>query len=135
MGHMADGWEGRCVLSAVPRWGQRLGATIVVTGFVVTCCMFRSVGFVFVIMLVVVVLAVVSCMVCMVTDFIDMVVAGMAVVWVVGIAMIVVMVSFVVGFNVVMFVNDVNGMVLVIVHGNNHWCVVSVGGAWKKGSG
>ncbi len=57
-----------CVLSAVPRWGQRLGATIVVTGFVVTCCMFCSVGFV------VVMSVVIICMVCVVPDFVDTVI-------------------------------------------------------------
>jgi len=123
------------VLSAVPHRGQRLDTTIVVTGFVVVCCLFRSVGFVFVVVLVVVASAVVGGAVCMVTDFVDPVVACIVVVLVVGVAMIAVMVFVVVGFIAVTFVTDVDSMVLVVVRGNSRRYVGSVSGAWKKGSG
>ncbi len=98
------------------------------------CCMFRSVGFVFVVVLVFVPSAVVGCTVCVVTDFVDTVVACMVVVWVVCVAMIVVMFFVVMGFIAVTF-TDADSMFLVVVHGNSRWDVGSVCGVLKKGSG
>ena len=129
---MADDWEARCVLSAVPHRGHRLDTTIVVTGSVVVCCLFRSVGFVFVVVLVVVASAVVGCTGCVVADFVDTGVACMVVVWV-GVAMVAVLVFVVVGFIAVTFIT-VDGLVSVVVRDNNRWYVGSVGGAGKKGS-
>jgi len=127
-GCMADGGEGRCVLSSVPRLGQWLGVAIVVTGSI-AFCMFLVIGFV-VVMSVVIVGSV-----CGVTDFIGTVVAVMVVFWVVGGAIIVVLFAFVVGFIVVGFGSDMNGMVAVVVRCNGCSCVFSFDSTWKTGSG
>jgi len=128
IGHMAAGGEGWCVLSSVPRLGQWLDVAIIVTG-IVTFCILLVVGFV------VVESAIIVGSVCGVAGFVGMVITVMVVIWVVGGAIIVVLFAFVVGFNVVGFGSDVNGMVAVIICCNSCWCVFSFDGTWKKGSG
>ncbi len=133
MGRMADGWEGCCILSAVPRLGQWLGATIFITGFVVACCIFLVVGFVVVVLVAAVMSTVVIGTVVGVADCVCIVIVVMVGLWVVGV-MILVMGSFEVGVDIVAFVNDGNGTVAVIVCGIGRWCIFSVNDNGKKGS-
>jgi len=115
-------------LSSVPPLGQWLGVAIVVTGSVA-----------FYILLVVDFMVIVSAYVvgsvCGVAGFVGTVFAVMVVIWVVGGAIIVVLVACVVGFNVVGFGSDVDCMVAVVVRCNSCLCVCSFNGTWKIGAG